>query len=322
MGIGTYGSLTFVALTLMAVSGPVQTGPAQTGPMQTGPMQTGLGQVGPERVVSLDYCADATLLALADEGVELYLSPDAAQSFAWGAGGARYHKRHGGSTEEILSLNPDLVIHSGLGHLKAVAMLDRFGVEIVDIGYSESLNHARQAVLTVGEALDRVDAAEHLLETLDHRLEKVARTVAVLDRAGPRPQALYITPSSNTTGAGTYLDEVMTLAGIDNSLAVRGVVGWASFDLEDMAENAPDMVISSFFESLSGWQSAWLFSRHPVTRQVMDQAMLVEVPARQWSCGGYFIVSAVETLVEARVRWQNIRMSGLDPAHRRAGVVE
>ncbi len=299
MGIGTYKGLitAFLVLSLAAVE----------------------AKAGPVRVVSLDYCADATLLALAGEKTELYLSPDATKPFAWGRDLAQNHMRHSGSTEEILNLNPDLVIHSGLGHLKSVSMLDRFGFKIIDIGYSESLHHARQAVRTVGNALDRSGTADRILETMDRRLEQVAKTVERLDKSGPRPQALYLTPSANTTGSGTYLDEVMTLAGIDNRLAVRGVIGWASLDLEDMAQNPPDMVISSFFESLSGWQSAWLFSRHPVTMQAMERAMQVKVPARQWGCGGFFIVEAVETLAEARAHWQNKMSPKPILAHQQAG---
>jgi iron complex transport system substrate-binding protein len=299
MGIGAYKGLVFAFLALVLAAAQAVAGPV--------------------RVVSLDYCADATLLALADEDMDLYLSPDATKPFAWGQDEAASHNRHGGSAEEILSLAPDLVIHSGLGHLKSVSMLGRFGFEIVDIGYSESLNHARQAILTAGEALDRSGAAGRILKDMNQRLQKVAAKVARLDEEGPRPQALYLTPSANTTGAGTYLDEVMALAGIDNRLAVRGVTGWASLDLEDMAQNPPDMVIASFFKSLTGWQSAWLFSRHPVTRQAMEQAMRVRVPAREWGCGGFFIIDAVETLVEARTRWQNKTGSSPVLAHRQAG---
>ncbi|GER07540.1 iron ABC transporter substrate-binding protein [Iodidimonas muriae] len=255
----------------------------------------------PTRIVSLDYCADAYVLALAEPDHILALSADAARPYAWGRERMAGIAQHDGSAEAILDLKPDLVIHSGLGHLKSVHMLDRFGIEIIDIGYSQSLDHGRKALLKVGAALGEDKKARHMLASIDGRLMAAQKQVAALEKTHKRPRALYLTPSGITTGRGTYIDEVMALAGIDNQLAERGVDGWSSVGLEALAAKPPAMVITSFFQGRSGWNNAWRFSHHPLAKRIMDRARRVEVPANQWGCGGFFLVEAVETLIAARI---------------------
>lgn len=208
--------------------------------------------------------------------------------------------QHRGEAEEILALRPDLVIHSGLGHLKSLEMIESFGIETIDIGYSESLTHGLEALKITAAALGREARAETLLAEIERRLDRALKLRARLDGPGPRPQALYITPSGITAGKGTYIDEVMRLAGLDNHLDQQGVSGWSDLSIEALALSPPDVVISSFFNERRGWQAAWRFSHHPLTEKLMHEARHYEVPAQDWGCGGFFLVDAVERLLDLR----------------------
>lgn len=258
----------------------------------------------PARLLSLDYCADAYLVALADPEEIAALSPDAAAPFAWAREHAAAHKQHKGGIEDILGAHPTLVIRAGSGHARLDHMLDRFDIETIELGYAESLDDARRAVSLLGERLGRQEKAARLLGDLERRLAAVGRRVAALDQAGRRPSALYLTPSGVTSGGGTYIDEAMRRAGIDNLLAETGVEGFSRLNPESMLTHAPDMMITSFFGSRPGWQADWRFSVHPVTLRAMEQRFRAEIPAGSWGCAGFFLIDAIEALASARAAWQ------------------
>ncbi len=256
----------------------------------------------PRRIVSLDYCTDADLLALADRAGIAALSPDARAPYAYARERARGLPRHDGSAEAILALRPDLVVGSGRGTVRLAALLDRFAIPHLDLGHAASLAAARERFLRLGVRLGRAERAHRILAGLDRRLAALRLRVARLDAAGPRPRAVYLTPSGVTTGAGTYIDEVLRLAGIENALAAAGVRGWSSLSVEGLVARPPDLFVRSFFGSRPGWQESWRFSVHPVTAALVAARPAIDVPASHWGCAGVFVVDAVADLVRGRER--------------------
>lgn len=267
----------------------------------------GPAAAGPERIVSLDYCADAYVLALAAPGGIAALSPDATQPFAYFHERARAFPRHKGSAEEILTLDPGLVVRSGYGSGRLDRLLDRFGIATLDIGFSEGLDDARAAVAKVGRALDRMDEAAALLARMQARLDRLGERRARLDRLGSGPRAYYFTPSGITSGAGTYVDQVFALAGVENLLAAQGVEGWSSLTLEGLAAHPPDVMVTSFFDTRPGWSAQWRISRHPVAERLLEDKPRIAVPAHHWGCAGFFLVDAAEAVIAGRADWQRAR---------------
>ncbi len=259
-------------------------------------------EAAPRRIVSLDYCTDADLLALADRGEIAALSPDAEAPYAYARERARGLPRHDGSAEAILALRPDLVVGSGPGTVRLAALLDRFAIPHLDLGHATSLAAARARFLRLGVRLGRAAKAQRLLAALDRRRAALRARVARLDAAGPRPRALYLTPSGVTTGAGTYIDEALNLAGIENALAADGVRGWSSLSVEGLVARPPDLFVRSFFGSRPGWQESWRFSTHPATAALVAARPGIDVPAAHWGCAGVFVVDAIADLVRGRER--------------------
>lgn len=266
-------------------------------------------QMGPAaRVVSLDYCADAYLLALAAPGAIAALSPDADAPYSYIRDRANAFPQHGGSAEEILTLAPDLVLRSGVADRRLDGFLERQAIPTASLGYAQSLADARQALRSAGAALGREARADQLLAEMDRRQARLAERVAALDALGPRPTALYVTPSGITTGSGTYIDEAFGMAGIVNLLGSEGVEGFSLLTVEDLATRRPDLMVASFFDSRRGWRADWRFAQHPVAARAMGRAARVAVPARQWGCAGYYLLDAVESLIDGRADWQRERL--------------
>ena len=256
----------------------------------------------PQRIVSLDYCTDADLLALTTPAEIAALSPDARAPYAYARERAQGLPQHDGSAEAILALRPDLVVGSGPGSPRLARLLDRFAIPHLDLGHATSLAAARERFLRLATRLGRAEKARRLLAALDRRLAALRTRVARLDAVVPRPRALYLTPSGVTTGADTYIDEVLRLAGIENALAAAGVRGWSALSVEGLIAQPPDLFVRSFFGSRPGWQETWRFSVHPVTAALVAARPAIDVPAAHWGCAGIFVVDAVADLVRGRER--------------------
>ncbi|MFQ5347235.1 MAG: ABC transporter substrate-binding protein [Rhodothalassiaceae bacterium] len=262
----------------------------------------GPAAAAPQRIVSLDYCTDAELLALAPTAEIAALSPDARAPYAFARERAQALPQHDGSVEAILALRPDLVVGSGPGTPRLAALLDRFAIPHLELGHASSLDEARSRFLRLGVHLGREDTARRLLAALDRRLAALRARVARLETSGPPPRAVYLTPSGVTTGAGTYIDEVLRLAGIRNALAAEDVHGWTALSVEGLLAHPPDLFVRSFFGSRAGWQENWRFSRHPATAALVAATPAIDVPAAHWGCAGIFVVAAIADLVRGRER--------------------
>jgi iron complex transport system substrate-binding protein len=254
------------------------------------------------RVVSLDSCADQLVLALADDEQILALSPDARGPFAYYRERAEKFPTHGEDADEILLLHPDLVVTTGAGLGQAGAALGRLGVKVFSTGLAPSLDRAIADLVAAGDALGQPERAAALAE-------KARAMQSELKKDGVHKiPGLYMSPSGVTTGSGTFLDEILRLAGIENVVAGQGVRGWSQFDLETFVAEQPAAVVTSFFDSRLGHQESWRFAGHPAVKAVLQSATVIDVPSRYLSCPAWF---AVEGAAFIRAELEKAEGAGL-----------
>ena len=239
-------------------------------------------------VVSIDYCADQYVLALADRAQIHGVSPRARQAFS-------YHRERAADVpvvepvaEAILHAGPDLVVRFWGGNQRLVSMLERVGVDTVNILYGHDTETIFGNLTKVASALGRTDEASGLIA--DQR----ARIAALEARPRLNLRALYLTPSGTTGGAGTDVDGMIRLAGLENMAAELGYRGWRTVSLEELLMNPPDVFIGSFFDDADVSRSSWSPARHPRLARMMGDVRTVPVPGRFLSCSGLFSVDAAE----------------------------
>ena len=239
-------------------------------------------------VVSIDYCADQYVLALADPAQIKGVSPRARQAFS-------YHRDRAAGVpviepvaEAVLHAAPDLVVRFWGGNQRLVSMLDRTGVETVNIVYGHDQQTIFDNLTRVAAALGRRDEADALIAGQRARIEAL--------QAKPRlaKRALYLTPSGTTGGSGTDVDAMIRLAGLDNMATELGYRGWRTISIEELVMSPPDVFIGSFFDDRDVAKSSWSPSRHPRLVKMMAEVRTVPVPGRFLSCSGLFSVDAAE----------------------------
>jgi iron complex transport system substrate-binding protein len=238
----------------------------------------------PARIVSLNLCIDDLVLRLA--------KPERIASVTWlshDAGNSnipelarRFPKNHG-LAEEIVPLNPDLVIAGAFSARIAVALLKRTSIPLAELGIPRNFAEIRQQIALMD-----------------------ARLGAIPPPRGPRPRAIVLNPNGATVGQGTLVGEIMTLAGLHNVAAELGIESYGTVPLEHVVLNAVDILIVS--SSRDGPPAlATEILRHPVLATLADRVRIITVPSRLWNCGGPASVEAVELLRQAVVAFQRGR---------------
>src|SRR5690606_42025334 len=113
-----------------------------------------------------------------------------------------------GDTELLISLDADLVILTASNIPAALDQLLDADVPLLLPADFNTLDDIRANIRLLGEVTRTEIRAEALIAQMDARLEAVAQAVA-----GQAPvRALYYEPGGITYGAGSTVDQIITLA--------------------------------------------------------------------------------------------------------------
>ncbi|MEO0882636.1 MAG: ABC transporter substrate-binding protein [Pseudomonadota bacterium] len=247
----------------------------------------------PQRIVSLDFCADQYVLKLADRSRILAISPDAVKDFSYMRDAAVGVPTVRPIAEDVLILKPDLVVRSYGGGPNAAAFFGRAGVPVLQVGWAsnvdgEEMGSIPNLILHMADGLGHPQRGEALVDEFRARLANVrARKTGDV--------ALYMTPAGVTTGPGSLVHDMLMAAGLKN---FQQRPGWGSLPLERLAYEQPDLVAAAFFETLTNHPDAWSASRHPVARAQLAEPGTVPLQGAWTACGGWFILDAIEALAD------------------------
>ncbi|HNQ23165.1 MAG TPA: helical backbone metal receptor [Phycisphaerae bacterium] len=165
--------------------------------------------------------------------------------------------------EKIVALRPDLLVLRG--HQGAIEQLCRRRGIAVFYDRTERLADVTANVRALGELLQRRAEAEALARGFDERLEKISERY----RDQPRPRVLLtVAPQADdfvhllTAGKGTFLDEMIELAGGVNVFGQLEVT-YPEVSLEEIIARRPEVIIEMLPEEDSGpataerWRRRW-----------------------------------------------------------------
>jgi iron complex transport system substrate-binding protein len=240
----------------------------------------------PRAIVSLDYCADQFVLALADREQIKALSTDAEKPFAYLAKRAAGLPKVRPLAEDVLALKPDLVVRSYGGGPLALGQFERAGIAVAQLGYGEDFLAIKANVRDMADNFGHTARGAQLVGDMEARL-------SAIKPPSERPSALYLTPSGVSTGAGTLIDAMLTHAGLRN---FQAQAGWNPISLERLAYEVPDVIITTRFDQAVTPTDQWSSARHPVMRQVLHTVPNIAVQGSTTACNGWFVVDAVEAM--------------------------
>ncbi|USZ72926.1 PGF-CTERM-anchored ABC transporter substrate-binding protein [Natronosalvus halobius] len=145
-------------------------------------------------------------------------------------------------TEEVIALEPDIVLAANLATFEEdkLNQLRDAGIDVYVFDASGSLDDVRADVETAGQLTGACDGSDVTLEWMDERLSIIEDALA----DEPRPSALYaIDGEVYTAGNGTFQDEVLTTAGVENVAANAGIEGWGIISDETIIDEDPEWIL-------------------------------------------------------------------------------
>lgn len=233
---------------LLGACGPRPTPPAPSGPQRS--VDLGEGRtlevpLKPLRVLPVTSAAvDVVVALLPPERIAAV--PRAALSWSSLAQDPEPWAEHpileGFSGEEVLTLGPDLVIAASWSDPAAVGSIREAHIPVLVLPDADSWEGLLGTVDLLGRALGREEQAQALIASLEER------KLALASASRPKWRVL---PYSNfgaggrTSGAGTTLDLVIRLAGLQNAAGLAGIPRHGTVDLEQVLAIDPDLFLTA-----------------------------------------------------------------------------
>lgn len=239
----------------------------------------------PQRVVSLNLCADQLLLALADRDRIAGLTRNATDpGMSAAAAAARGLPLIRNAAEQILVAAPDLVIGMPASGSAAVAALPRGSFRTLDLPTADSFDVIRRTIRLTATALGHPARGEALIARME-------RDLAGVPRPGRGRVAAYYQRRGYMTGTGTLIDEMMGRVGLVNLAAKLGKPPLSQLSLEEMVAANPDfLIVESASDTITDQGSEML--HHPALRGIPR----LSVPEAWTVCGGPAYGAAVHRL--------------------------
>lgn len=253
------------------------------------------GGDAPRRVVSLNPCLDVILVHIADRTQIAALSHyarDASSSTI--ADIARTLPFTYESAEEILSLDPDLVLASTHSALATRQALSRLDIAVATYSVPNSVEETLAQITDIAGRVHRHARGEALTTRIRATIDTAARS------ATRRPiKALVFQSRGLVAGRGTLLDEMMARLGFENVAARYGVAQWGSVPLERVLENPPELLLSAPPSPGAQAYSERLL-HHPALASISGRMRRGDFPAACLYCGGPVLLETTQALVAAR----------------------
>lgn len=245
----------------------------------------------PERIVSMNMCADQYLIALADKDQIAGLTTfarDAEMSFY--AERAADYPLSDGRAETVLTLEPDLIIASPYRSPTTRALLDRFELNILELepahSFADIVAHTRQ----IAQAIGHPKRGEALIDAMRAELASMPPTASTAT-------ALHYQRRGFVTGMETLFSSIMRRVGLRNLAERVGAGSVQDVPLERVVVADPDYLITSLENDTAADLGTELLL-HPLLRRQFGPERRLVLPKSLTVCGGPAFPTAVRTLRE------------------------
>ena len=192
----------------------------------------------PMHVMSLNLCVDGLILDLlpAERIASVtYLSRSPSNSFR-SLEAARVPINYG-TAEEVLLEKPDLVLAGTYTTTGTRAMLNRLGVNFLEVPPANSFDDIRAVTRRVGQALGEERKAELLIAKMDATLSELSA-----DKPSGVIRVSGWNAGGSIPGKGTLFDAILTTAGGVNIASSLPDSRSGSFDIEELLMARPDVL--------------------------------------------------------------------------------
>ncbi len=253
-------------------------------------------EIQPRRIVSLNLCTDQIVLELVPR--------DRIAALSWLAGDRNVSAVAGeitavkliaGGAEEVLALDPDLVLVSPYAATPTVDLLRRLGRRVELVPFATDFAMIRSTVRQVAAAVGETARGEEVVARFDRAL------ASAQSKAARHPEALVYQVNGLVSGTGSLADAALKAAGLANQMDRRATATGTRLALESIVVMPPDLVVLA--QGMHTYRTVVSDNlRHPALARIMAKTAGMELPMPLWLCGSPRISDAVGMLAAARDR--------------------
>lgn len=247
----------------------------------------------PSRIVSTHLCTDQLLLLLSDHdriASLSFFSHDPGMS-AMSETARNFPVNHG-FAEEIIALDPDLILTSTFGH-SSILLLERLGYQVRTVPVAGSLDDIASNIRLVAEAIGESARGDVMASDFAERIDTVEQ-----QEADYRPLLAIYNQNGFTFGQDALITRLIELAGFRNLGAELGLGTAQHLPLEHLLTHQPDVLMLGGRNRHAAMANE--LPNHPSIRRKYANVPRIEMQSHQWICGTPFVADALDYLVKQR----------------------
>lgn len=147
------------------------------------------------------------------------------------------------NAEKILALKPDAIIAYSNGDPAALKPLEDAGIPVFVIKSAGNFDDVYGDINQIAEVMGVTEKAEDLITDIKTQIKDVEDKVASVDTKKETYFEISPSPELYTAGAGTFQQEILASAGIENIFADQK--GWPKISEEEVIKRNPPTIITT-----------------------------------------------------------------------------
>ena len=248
-----------------------------------------VAEARPQRVVSINLCADQLLVALAAPDQIAALSPLSRNpSLSFVADQAKTLPIHRGRAEDLVKVGADLVLLGPYDNRYLKSFITEKGVPTLTLGHWTSLAQGRAEIQKLAQALGQVERGEALIAAIDQAL---ADNRAI---AKPGLKSVMLHRRGYVSGGDSISAEIAASLGLHDAAPELGLPQGGFVPLEALIKTKPDFIVVSDPRMKAEDQGTALL-QHPALRSLYPARKRLVLPDRLTICGGPATPDLIQT---------------------------
>jgi iron complex transport system substrate-binding protein len=243
------------------------------------------------RIASINLCTDQLLVTLADPEQILGLSPYARDPFrSWDKDKAKAFRLLSGEAEDVLALQPDVVVAGRFTKRATRELLKDKGLKVIEFDPARSLDDVKKQLRQMGALVKHPERAEAEIAKLD---TAIAQAHAAVQRKPLR--VLAVSRRGWVSGGENLTTSLLSAVGLRNAGGELGLKAGGFASLEAIVTLRPDLLLvtdSTDFAEDEGRA----FLLHPALEKFYPASKRLVLPERLTACGGPTMVEALDRL--------------------------
>jgi len=256
----------------------------------------------PQHIASLNLCVDALLLKLVEpERIASLTYLSANSQFSPFSEEAKNFTINHGLAEDLVPLNPDLILAGDFGATDAKALLRQLGFRVETLSLPQTLEEIVAHIRRLGELTGSQLSAESMASNLE---KQIARLDAQKQDQELIP-AFWYSSNSVVVGDHTLENELMTRAGFYNLALDQHINGFAQLDLEDLILAKPEVLIIEASD-VPAFSLAQEYVHHPALSK--NNVKILTLPATLSVCIAPIATDVIDNLIQQKQKLQEERL--------------